>query len=47
VPAEQMSQQAVDALLRRIGDPGTALEHLLLSPSFVDRGSVGPARSAE
>jgi DNA-binding LacI/PurR family transcriptional regulator len=47
VPAEQMSQQAVDALLRRIGDPRTALEHLLLSPSFVDRGSVGPARSGE
>jgi DNA-binding LacI/PurR family transcriptional regulator len=46
VPAEQMSQQAVDALLRRIADPRTALEHLLLSPSFVDRGSVGPARSA-
>jgi DNA-binding LacI/PurR family transcriptional regulator len=44
VPAEQMSQQAVDALLRRISDPGTALEHLLLSPSFLDRGSVGPAR---
>ncbi len=44
VPAEQMSQQAVDALLRRIGDPGTPLEHLLLSPSFVDRGSVAPAK---
>lgn len=43
VPAEQMSQQAVDALLRRIGNPGTPLEHLLLTPSFLDRGSVGPA----
>jgi DNA-binding LacI/PurR family transcriptional regulator len=45
VPAEQMSQQAVDALLRRIADPDTPLEHLLLSPSFVDRGSVAPAKA--
>jgi len=45
VPAEKMSQQAVDALLRRIADPGTPLEHLLLSPSFVDRGSVARAKA--
>jgi DNA-binding LacI/PurR family transcriptional regulator len=44
VPAEQMSQQAVDALLRRISDRGTPLEHLLLFPSFVDRGSVAAAK---
>jgi DNA-binding LacI/PurR family transcriptional regulator len=44
VPAEEMGRHAVDALLERIADPGASLAHVLLAPSFVDRGSLAPPR---
>ena len=43
VPAEQMGRHAVDTLLRLIADPSGPLTHILLSPSFTDRGSVAVA----
>ena len=42
VPAEQMGRHAVEMLLRRVANPGEPVAHILLSSSFVDRGSVAP-----
>jgi DNA-binding LacI/PurR family transcriptional regulator len=44
VPAEQMGRHAVETLLRLIADPAGPLAHILLSPSFEDRGSVAAPR---
>ena len=43
VPAEQMGRHAVETLLRLIADPAGPVTHILLSPSFADRGSVAAA----
>ena len=45
VPAEEMGQHAVDAVLERIANPAAPLVHVLLAPSFIDRGSTAPPRS--
>jgi DNA-binding LacI/PurR family transcriptional regulator len=40
VPAEEMGKQAVETLLRLIADPAGPLAHILLAPSFANRGSM-------
>ena len=40
VPAAEMGEAAVDALLRRIGSIAEPAPNILLAPPFVDRGSV-------
>jgi DNA-binding LacI/PurR family transcriptional regulator len=43
VPAHEMGRIAIDLLLERIGDPGTAPRHRLLMPPVVLRASTGSA----
>jgi DNA-binding LacI/PurR family transcriptional regulator len=48
VPAEQMGRHAVEILLRLIANPAEPLTRILLSPPFVDRGSMAaPAAAAQ
>jgi DNA-binding LacI/PurR family transcriptional regulator len=43
VPADEMGRHAVETLLRLIADSSGPVTHILLSPSFADRGSVAAA----
>lgn len=45
VPAEEMGRQAVETLVRLLPSPSAPLAHILLSPPFVDRGSVTAPRA--